>query len=100
MGFFKKDVSRRSEKEDNEMGMVRESEDMQEEIHEMLTEAGKVPLVSTHVNSTTELSVCIRPFCYDVVLGGKNLLSFNHPENAFTVYRVMLADLKGNIYDV
>lgn len=80
------------------MGMVRESEDMQRELREVLAQAEKPPLLSTQVNATTDLSVCIRPLCYDVVLGGKHIVSCNCPENAVTVYNVMRADFKGEVY--
>lgn len=80
------------------MGMVYESEDMQKEIDEMLTEAGNVQLFSTAVNSTTALSLCARPLTYDVVLGSKNIVSLNNLENAVTIYRAMMADFRGDIY--
>ena len=80
------------------MGMVRESEDMQRELREVLAQAEKPPLLSTQVNATTDLSVCIRPLCYDVVLGGKHIVSCNCPENAITIYNAMRADFKGEVY--
>ena len=80
------------------MGMVRESEDMQWELREVLAQAEKPPLLSTQVNATTDLSVCIRPLCYDVVLGGKHIVSCNCPENAITIYHAMRADFKGEVY--
>lgn len=80
------------------MGMVRESEDMQKEICEILLNAGYAQLISEKINAGTELSVRILLLSYDVVLGGKKILSMNHPENAITVYRAMLADFRGNIY--
>lgn len=81
------------------MGMVRESEDMQGEINRILASAGYEQLISAQINATTDLSVCIRPLCYDVVLGGKNIVSCNCPENAVAIYRAMLADFKGEIYN-
>ncbi len=80
------------------MGMVRESEDMQRELNEILEHAQKPPLLSTQINATTDLSVCIRPLCYDVVLGGKNIVSCNCPENAITIYHAMRADFKGEVW--
>lgn len=80
------------------MGMVRESEDMQREINEILINAGCSKLISTQINASTELSVCARPLCYDVMLSGKAILSLNCPENAVIVYNVMRADFKGDIY--
>ena len=77
------------------MGMVRESEDMQKEICEILLNAGYAQLISEKINAGTELSVRILPLSYD---GGKKILSMNHPETAITVYRAMLADFRGNIY--
>lgn len=95
------------------MGMVREYEDMDKEYKdtgktgahagetdELLEQAQKPPLLSTQINATTDLSVCIRPLCYDVVLGGKHIASFNCPENAITVYHAMRADFKGDVYHV
>lgn len=80
------------------MGMVRESEDMQREINRILTAAGYEQLISTQINATTDLSVCIRPLCYDVVFGGKNIVSCNCPENAITIYNAMRADFKGEVW--
>lgn len=80
------------------MGMVYESEDMQKEIDEMLTETGNVQLFSTLVNASTSLSLCARPLTYDVVLGGKNIVSLNNIENAVIIYRAMMADFKGDVY--
>lgn len=80
------------------MGMVRESEDMQREINEILINAGCPKLISTKISASTELSVCVRPLCYDVMLGGKHIVSCNCPENAVTVYNVMRADFKGDVY--
>lgn len=82
----------------NEMGIVRESEDMQREINRILTAAGYEQLISTQINATTDLSVCIRPLCYDVVLGGKNIVSCNCPENAIIIYHAMCADFKGEVW--
>lgn len=80
------------------MGMVRESEDLQAEIQKMMTDAGILRLYSTQVNASTELSLCARPLSYDVVLGGRNIASFNCPENAVTVYHAMRADFNGEVY--
>lgn len=80
------------------MGMVRESEDLQREIDKMLTDAGILQIYSTQVNASTELSLCARPLSYDVVLGGKNIVSCNCPENAVTIYHAMRADFKGEVY--
>lgn len=80
------------------MGMVRESEDLQAEIQKMLTDAGILKLYSTQINASTELSLCARPLSYDVVLGGKNIASFNCPENAIMVYYAMRADFNGEVY--
>lgn len=85
-------------REVKEMGMVYESEEMQREIDDMLTETGNLQLFSTQVNATTALSVCARPLTYDIVLGGKNMVSLNNLENAVTTYRAMLADFRGNVY--
>lgn len=85
-------------REVKEMGMVYESEEMQREIDDMLTETGNLQLCSTQVNATTALSVCARPLTYDIVLGGKNMVSLNNLENAVTIYRAMLADFRGNVY--
>lgn len=85
-------------REVKEMGMVYESEEMQREIDDMLTETGNLQLFSTQVNATTALSVCARPLTYDIVLGGKNMVSLNNLENAVTIYRAMLADFRGNVY--
>lgn len=79
------------------MGIVREYEDMQAKINRNLLEDGHTKLISEQINDCTELSVCIRPLCYDVVLGSKNILSLNNPENAVAIYQIMLADLKGDI---
>lgn len=81
------------------MGMVRESEDMQKEINRILAAAGYEKLISTQINASTDLSVCVRPLCYDVVLGGKNIVSCNLPENAVAIYHAMRADFKGEIYN-
>lgn len=80
------------------MGMVREYEDMERETAEMLKTAQRPPLLSTQINAATDLSVCIRPLCYDVMLGGKHVVSLNCPENAITIYHAMRADFKGEIY--
>lgn len=80
------------------MGMVYQSEEMQKEIDEMLTETGNVQLFSTEVNATTALSLCARPLTFDVVLGGRNIVSLNEVENAITIYQAMRADFKGEIY--
>lgn len=85
-------------REVKEMGMVYESEEMQREIDDMLTETGNLQLFSAQVNATTALSVCARPLTYDIVLGGKNMVSLNNLENAVTIYRAMLADFRGNVY--
>lgn len=85
-------------KGENKMGMVYESEEMQKEIDEMLTEAGNVQLCSTEVNATTTLSLCACPLTYDVVLGGRNIVSLNNVENAIIIYCAMMADFKGEIY--
>lgn len=85
-------------REVKEMGMVYESEEMQREIDDMLTETGNLQLFSTQVNATTALSVCARPLTYDIVLGGKNMVFLNNLENAVTIYRAMLADFRGNVY--
>lgn len=85
-------------REVKEMGMDYESEEMQREIDDMLTETGNLQLFSTQVNATTALSVCARPLTYDIVLGGKNMVSLNNLENAVTIYRAMLADFRGNVY--
>lgn len=86
-------------REVKEMGMVYESEEMQREINDMLTETGSLQLFSTQVNATTALSVCARPLTYDVVLGGKNMVSLNNLENAVTIYNAMRADFKGEVYN-
>lgn len=83
---------------EKEMGMVYQSEEMQKEIDEMLTEAGNVQLCSTEVNATTTLSLCACPLTYDVVLGGRNIVSLNNVENAIIIYCAMMADFKGEIY--
>lgn len=80
------------------MGMVREQEDMEKEVCEMLSSMGDIQLLSTQVNASTELSVCARPLSYDIFLGGKHVLSFNCPENAITVYHAMRADFNGDIW--
>ena len=80
------------------MGMVNQSEEMQREISRILLKAGATQLISEKINASTDLSVCVCPLCYDVVLNEKKIASFNCPENAVTVYRAMLADLKGEIY--
>lgn len=81
------------------MGMVYGSEEMRKEIYDMLTNAGHARLLSTQINATTALSVCVRPLTYDVVLGEKNIVSCNCPENAITIYMAMMADFKGDIYN-
>lgn len=85
-------------KGENKMGMVYQSEEMQKEIDEMLTETGNVQLLSTEINATTILSLCARPLTFDVVLGGRNIVSLNNVENAITIYHAMMADFKGKIY--
>lgn len=80
------------------MGMVRESEDMQKEVNEIVRALENPPLLSAKINAMTDLSVCVRPLCYDVLLSGKKILSLNCPENAVVIYYAMLADLKGEIY--
>lgn len=86
-------------KGENKMGMVRDSEDMQREVNEMLEQAQKPPLISTQINATTELSVYIRPLCYDVMLNNKNIVSCNCPENAIAIYYAMRADFRGEVYN-
>lgn len=81
------------------MGMVYELEEMKKEINDILLKAGYAQLLSTQINATTALSVCIRPLTYDVVLGEKNIVSCNCPENAVTIYKAMMADFKGDIYN-
>lgn len=81
------------------MGMVRESEDMQKEINRILTAAGYEQLISTQINASTDLSVHIRPLCYDVMLNGKHIVSCNCLENAITIYNAMCADFKGDVYN-
>lgn len=81
------------------MGMVRESEEMQREIDEMPTQAGNLQLLSTQINASTDLSVCVRPLCYDVVLGSKTIVSLNNQENAVVIYQAMRADFKGEVYN-
>lgn len=80
------------------MGMVREYEDMERETAEMLKTAENPPLLSTQVNATTDLSVYIRPLCYDVMLNEKHIVSCNCPENATTIYHAMRADFKGEVF--
>lgn len=86
------------------MGMVYQSEDMQKEADEMqkriddILEKVDYRVMSTDINATTEMSVRIRPLSYDVVLGGKNIVSLNNVENAITIYHAMMADFKGDIY--
>lgn len=79
------------------MGMVRELEDMQIEVNNMLM-AGSLQLLSTEINASTDLSVCVRPLCYDIVLGNKKVVSLNLPENAVAIYQAMRADFKGEVY--
>lgn len=80
------------------MGMVREYEDLQKEVNEM-TEGNGIQLLSTDINKSTELSVCARPLCYDVVLGNKCIVSLNCPENAIVIYQALRADFKGEVYN-
>lgn len=80
------------------MGMVRESEDMLREVQRMYEEIENLKILSTQINASTDLSVCARPLCYDVILGGKIIVSANLPENAFTIYHAMRADYKGEVY--
>ncbi len=80
------------------MGMVRQSEDMQREINEILEQAQKPPLISTKINAATDLSVYIRALCFDVMLNDKHIVSCNCPENAVTIYHAMQADFKGEVY--
>lgn len=81
------------------MGKVSEYEDMQKEVEEMQKASENLQLLSTQINASTDLSVCVRPLCYDVVLGGKNIVSLNLPENAIAIYQAMRADYKGEVYN-
>lgn len=80
------------------MGMIYESERMQEEAKEILKKAGAYKVLSTEVNATTDLSLCVLPFKFDIVLGGKTILSLDKVENAYIIYNVLCADLKGKVY--
>lgn len=81
------------------MDKIGEPEEMQRKVSEMLLNAGNIRLLSTEINASTDLEVYARPLTYDVVLGGKSIVSLNHPENAITIYQIMRADLKGEVYD-
>lgn len=80
------------------MGMVYQSEEMQKEIKEILKKVGKYKVLSTEINAQTELSLCILPLTFDVILGEKTIISLNHCENAIIIYRAIMADLKGEVY--
>lgn len=80
------------------MGMIRESEEMQKEVDEMLAKAEDYQLLSTKIYANTDLTLKVCPLCYDVVLGSKNVVSLNKMENAITIYQAMRADFKGEVY--
>lgn len=80
------------------MGMVYQSEEMQEEVKEILKKAGACVVLSTEVNATTDLSLCVLPLKFDIELGGKTILSLDKVENAYIIYNVLRADLKGEVY--
>lgn len=81
------------------MGMVYQSEEMQREIIENLEKVGKYKVLSTEINATNELSLCILPLTFDVILGDETIVSLNHCENAIIIYRAIMADLKGEVFN-
>lgn len=91
---------------EKEMGMVYQSDYMQAETEKMLEEAklnlkkaGACVILSTEINATTDLSLCVLPLKFDIELGGKTVLSLDKIENAYLIYNVLRADFKGEIYN-
>lgn len=80
------------------MGKVNEIEGMINDIHEAVTLASDVPIFTTEINKSTDLVFAVRPFCFDIILGNDLVYSCNIRENALTIYNVIRADLKGNVY--
>lgn len=76
------------------MGNVKEYEGLD------LVDANEcITLLSTEVNSCTDLTVQAVPTCYGVYLNDDLVYSCNMLANAETIYRAILADLAGKVYD-
>ena len=101
VGFFKKNVSKRSEKrrEKKEMGKVVEYEDLCRELREIIGSADNIEIYKAEINKRTDLIVSARPLCFDVTLGNDLIYSCNHLGNAHIIYDVIRADLKGEMWN-
>lgn len=57
-----------------------------------------IPLLSTQVNQSTELSVSALPISFGVYINEDLIYSCNVMKNAEMLYRVICADLAGKVY--
>ena len=80
------------------MGKVEECEDLCRELREILGCADNIDLFKTKVNKRTDLVLSARPLCFDVTIGTDLIYSCNHLGNAHTIYDVIRADLKGEMW--
>lgn len=88
------------EKEDKkDMGMVREYPDLQEELRKTCAiQPDGILLFRNEVNKSTDISVITTPLQFDVLLGKEKVYSFNELVNAYHVYEIIQADIKGNVW--
>lgn len=100
VGFFKKNFSERSEKrmEKKEMGKVEEYEGLMKELMEIIELSDNIDIFKAEINKSTDLIVSARPLCFDVTIGKDLVYSCNQLENARTIFDVIRADLKGEVF--
>lgn len=72
------------------MGMMYEQEKIKN-----AKENDSIRLMSTDINSATELSVSAVPISYNVYIGDDLIYAFNCPGNAEKLYQIIRADIKG-----
>ncbi len=74
----------------NDMGMMYEQEKIKD-----AKENDSIGLMSTDINSVTELSVSAVPISYNVYIGDDLVYAFNCLRNAEKLYQIIRADIKG-----
>lgn len=96
---FMHDLEIFEKEEQKEMGMVREYPDLQEELKKACDiQPDGIPLFRNELNKSTDVSVMAIPLQFDVLLGREKIYSFNELLNAYRVYEIIQADIKGEVW--
>lgn len=86
-------------KGEGEVGMVREYPELQEELRRTCSiQPDGILLFRNEVNKSTDISVITTPLQFDVLLGKEKIYSFNELVNAYHLYEIIQADIKGKVW--